>query len=74
MEEKIIINNKEVDQNTIEIDGIEGFDYPDFCDAFVDSAKFTDGTELKDHELDIITDKYNHIVNDLALQTFQFNR
>ena len=74
MEEKIIINNKEVDQNTIEIEGIDNGDYPDFCDAYVDSAKFTDGTELKFHELDIITDEYNHIVNDLALQTFQFNR
>lgn len=67
---KIYIGGKKVDNSTIEIDGIDKNDYPDFCDAFVDYAKFDDGTELQFHELDIITDKHNEIVNELAYQKF----
>lgn len=73
MDKKIIIDNKEVNINTIKIADVHSWDYPEFCDAFVSSAKFTDGTELKFHELDIITDNYPEVVNDLALQNFQFN-
>ena len=70
---KIIIDNKQVDVNTIKIEDIHSWDYPEFCDAYVSYAKFEDGTELKFHQLDIITDEYPEYVNDLALQTFQFN-
>ena len=70
---KIIIDNKQVDLNSINIEDVHSWDYPEFCDAFVSYAKFTDGTELKFNQLDIITDDYPELVNDLALQTFQFN-
>lgn len=35
----------------IELDGIDHNDYPDFCDAFIESAEY-DGVELTDEELD----------------------
>lgn len=34
-----------------EIDGIDMRDYPDFCDAYFDSAFYEDGTALTDDEL-----------------------
>ena len=68
MDKKIIINNKEVNLDTIKVDGVHHWDYPEFCDAFVSFAKFKDGTELKSNELDIITDNYPELVNDLAHQ------
>tara|TARA_R100001460_G_scaffold100379_1_gene143970 strand:+ start:51 stop:257 length:207 start_codon:yes stop_codon:yes gene_type:complete len=64
----IIIDNKEVDLSTIELDNVYLWDYPEYCDAFVSFAKFIDGTELKSNELDIITDNYPELVNDLAHQ------
>ena len=64
----IIIDNKEVDLSTIELDNVFLWDYPEYCDAFVSFAKFKDGTELKSNELDIITDNYPELVNDLAHQ------
>ena len=70
---KIIIDNKQVDLNSITIEDVHSWDYPEFCDAFVSFAKFIDGTELNTNQLNIITDKYPEFVNDLALQTFQFN-
>lgn len=51
---KIIVNNKEVDTNTIELDGIDMRDYPDFCDAYIISAEFKDGTSLTDEEIESI--------------------
>ena len=55
--ETIIINNKEVDLSTIEIDGIDLKDRPDFCDAYICSAQFIDGEELNDDELDVLKDE-----------------
>jgi len=55
--ETIIINNKEVDLTTIEIDGIDLKDRPDFCDAYIYSAQFIDGEELNDDELDVLKDE-----------------
>ena len=42
----------ELDKITnIELGGIDTNDYPDFCDAFIESAEI-DGVELTDSELD----------------------
>jgi hypothetical protein len=38
------------------IDGIDMRDYPDFCDAYFDSACYEDGTVLTDDELIELTD------------------
>lgn len=70
---KIIIDNKQVDVNTIKIEDIHSWDYPEFCDAYVSFAEFIDGTTLSPKQLDYITDNFPEYVNDLALQTFQFN-
>jgi len=39
------------------VDGIDMTDYPDFCDAYFDSACYEDGTALTDDELIELTDK-----------------
>ena len=45
------LNNLEV--TDVEVDGIDMKDYPDFCDAYIDSAKFvSSGKELTDVELE----------------------
>jgi hypothetical protein len=42
----------ELDKITnIELGGIDTNDYPDFCDAFIESAEY-DGVELTDAELE----------------------
>ena len=60
----VIINGKEVDMNTIEIDDIDMHDYPDFSDAFVSKAQFVDGTPLTDDELEELQNNVD--VNSLA--------
>ena len=39
----------------IELDGVDMKDYPDFCDAYVESASFK-GVELTDEQLDELND------------------
>jgi len=65
---KIIINNKEVNLDTIKIADIHSWDYPKYCDAFVSYAEFVDGSKLDIDELNYITDNYPELVNDLAHQ------
>ena len=58
----IKINGKEV--SSIDVDGIRGFDYPEFSDAFVSSAEFDDGTPLTDEQIDQMWKKYPDDVQD----------
>jgi hypothetical protein len=39
---------KEVDFGSLEVEGIDTRDYPDFCDAYISGGCFIDGTPLDD--------------------------
>jgi hypothetical protein len=43
---------KILDTSSLEVDGIDTKDYPDFCDAYFSFGLFEDGTKLSDDELD----------------------
>ena len=61
------INNKTVDMSSIEIDGIDTDDYPDFCDAYISKAKFEDGTELTDTELELLQEELHYDMNGMIM-------
>ena len=42
---------KEVNRNSLEVDGIDHSDYPDFSDAYFSYGEYMDGTEMNDDEL-----------------------
>ena len=46
-----------VNYGSIEIDGVDSNDYPDFVDAYVAYAEFEDGTPLSEEELYQLTDE-----------------
>jgi hypothetical protein len=60
------INGKNVDQDSLEVDGIDTSDYPDFADAYISYAEFEDGTPLNDSELDELNDD-RELVYDRAI-------
>ena len=60
---KVVINGKQVDLSTLELDGIESWDAPDYADAYANYAEFADGTPLSDDELEELTDKHGDIIN-----------
>ena len=49
---ELTIIPKEIDYNSIEIEGIQTKDYPDYCDAFVSYAEYKDGTVLTENQMD----------------------
>lgn len=55
-----------VNKKTIELDGVDKRDYPDFSDAYVSYAEWKDGTPLTDSELDAYTNDNGDVVNELA--------
>jgi len=51
---KTVIKFNEV--TNIELGGVDTNDYPDFCDAYVESAEKLDGTPLTDVELEAFSE------------------
>jgi hypothetical protein len=47
-----MVNGKEVDMSSLEVDGVDSRDYPDFSDAYFSAGYFVDGSEMSDEELD----------------------
>lgn len=58
---------KEVNYQSIEIEGIDYNDAPDFVDAYISYAEYEDGTELTDLELDALNEDssfvYDCVIN-----------
>jgi hypothetical protein len=48
------------------IDGIDMSDYPDFCDAYFESACYEDGTALSDDELNDLTDQNPEALHEMV--------
>ena len=55
--------------DSLEIDGVDTKDYPDFCDAFFSYGEFN-GRELTDDELDQLSDDYPEVLNEMAFEYY----
>jgi len=62
------VNGRAVDVNSLDVDGVDPNDRPDFVDAYFVSGNYQDGEDLSDEELDYLTAEYPEIVGDLANQ------
>ena len=63
---KIEINGKPVNLKSLEVDGVDTRDYPDFSDAYLTYAEFEDGTPLSDAEIDLFQNKHDDVVYQVA--------
>lgn len=71
MKTKLALNGREVDSQSINIEGVNRADYPDFADAFIGEAVWmNDGTALDDEELEQLTEENGELVNQLAHENF----
>lgn len=43
---------KPIDYSSLQVDGIDTSDYPDFCDAFIYYGQYEDGTDISDEDLE----------------------
>ena len=67
----MIMNIKFKEVTNIELGGVDMTDYPDFCDAYVESAEKLDGTPLTEVELEAFEelDETRMYVNENAFET-----
>jgi hypothetical protein len=63
------LNGKEIDEASLEVDGVYTSDYPDFSDAYFSNASFIDGTPLSDDELDQLGYKYGDVLSTMAYES-----
>ena len=59
-----ILNGKKVVD--LEVDGVDGGDYPDFSDAYFSSGSYEDGTRLTDDELIRLSDLAADVLWEMA--------
>ena len=64
--DKIEINGKPVNLKSLEVDGVDTRDYPDFSDAYLTYAEFEDGTPLSDKEIELFQNKHDDLVYQVA--------
>jgi len=62
---------RNVDRDTIVLGGVDEYDAPDYADAFIQSAKWEDGTELTDYELDKL-DKDGFVLEEIWFQKYGY--
>jgi hypothetical protein len=55
----------EIDISSIEIDGVDRGDHPDYCDAYISAAAYTDGTPLTDEEVEALHDENRDLVHQI---------
>lgn len=60
----LMLNGKEVDEKSIEIEGVDRRDYPDFSDAYISAANYMDGTPLSDKEIEELDAQNNELVHE----------
>ena len=68
----VTLNNKEIDINSIQIEDVQMFDYPDFVDAFISFASYTDGTDLTEDECLQLQYQEEELVNQLIHENSLF--
>ncbi len=68
MKDKMTLNGKPIDPNSIKIDGIDRCDYPDFVDAFISSATFANGVELNVEELNQFNAENNFLASRMVYE------
>jgi hypothetical protein len=64
------LNGKSVSVLSLEVDGVDSSDYPDFCDAYFSYATYENGSPLSDDDLDALSDKYSEILSERVLDHF----
>ena len=64
-----LIAGKAVDPDTIEVDGVDTNDHPDYVDAYPVYAQFFQGEALSEAQLEELADRYPEVIQEVAYQT-----
>ena len=74
IKEGVSIDGKEIDINSLEIEGIDMRDSPDFVDAYAVAASFKDGTDLSYDQIEILNTQHSDIIQNAIHDRQLYNR
>ncbi len=60
---------KEIDWKSVEVDGVDPKDAPDFCDAYFAYGCYTDGTEISEDDLIQMCTDYQDTLAEMAYES-----
>jgi hypothetical protein len=72
-DQSLMINGKEVDTDSLQVDGIDTRDSPDFSDAYFSYGEFADGSEMSDQELEQLRDEHSEMLHELVWDSLHEN-
>ena len=61
----ITVNEKIVDVGSLEIDGVDHRDAPDFSDAFFSAGQFKDGSDMSDDDLNELANQHPELLEEM---------
>lgn len=61
--------NKKVDINSLCIGGVSMQDYPDFCDSYIESGCYVDGSAISEEEIEELNCNSPEIAQSAAFQS-----
>jgi hypothetical protein len=67
----VMLNGNEVNVDSIEVDGVNDWDRPDFADAYITYAEYSNGTPMTDDELVQLENEHGDLVNQAAHDSLQ---
>ena len=59
---------KPINYESLEVDGIDTRDYPDFCDAYFSHGEYEDGEEMSDAALQDLSEKNPDLLYDKIIE------
>jgi len=65
---KIYIDNTEIIEESLVVENVHSWDFPEYCDAHFSYGETITGRMLTDEELHKLTDNYPELLNELAHQ------
>ena len=66
----VMINGKQVDIHSLEVENPYPEDYPDFSDAYFSAGQYTDGTPMGDDELDQLRNENGNLLHVMTHDQF----
>jgi len=66
----VMINGKQVDIHSLEVENPYPEDYPDFSDAYFSAGQYTDGTPMSDDELDQLRNENGNLLHVMTHDQF----
>jgi len=69
MKDLVYLEGKYADINTLEVEGVDTSDYPDFCDAYLSYGEYVDGEKIEEDNLALLDESHPDLAYERAVES-----